>query len=73
MLALARDVNELPLLMSSSWPRVAFKKWGANPRPGLFYAPLHSDDWLALAHGEQSWLPDETAGWAYAALSEHDG
>ena len=44
MLALARDVNELPLLMSSSWPAVAFKKWGPNPRMGLFHVPLHQDD-----------------------------
>ena len=44
MLALAPDVNELPLLMSSSWPTPAFKKWGANPRAGLFYAPLHYGD-----------------------------
>ena len=44
MLALAHDVNELPGLMSSSWPTQASKKWGGNPRMGLFYAPLHYDD-----------------------------
>ena len=40
---------------------------------GLFYAPLHYDDWLISAHGEPSWLLDETAVWAYAAFSQHDG
>ena len=44
MLTFARDINELPLLMSSSWPTTAFKKWDANPRMGLFYAPLRYDD-----------------------------
>ena len=41
MLELARDINELPLLMSFSWPIPASKKWGANLRMGLFYAQLH--------------------------------
>ena len=40
---------------------------------GLFYAQLHYDDWLISAHGEPSWLLDETAAWAYAAFSQHDG
>ena len=69
MLGLAHDINELPLLMSSSWPPQASQ----NPRSGLFYAPLHYDDWLSSAHGEPSWLLDETARWAYAAFSQHDG
>ena len=73
MLALAHDVNELLLLMSSSWPTAPSKKWRANPRMGLFCALLHSDDWLTLSHGEHSWLPHETAVWAYLVLGKHDG
>ena len=44
MLELTRDINELPFLMIWSWPTPASKKWGANPRMGLFYAQSHWDD-----------------------------
>jgi hypothetical protein len=36
--ALAHDINELVLLMSSSWSGASSKKWSGNPGMGLFYA-----------------------------------
>ena len=69
--ALAHDTNELVLLMSSSWSAPASKKWRGNARKSI-YGPilcsLHYDDGFALAHGEHSRLPDETAGWAHVAF-----
>ena len=44
MLALAHDVNELPLLMSWSWPMPVSNKRRANLCMGLFLAPLYYDD-----------------------------